>query len=230
MEPDGNRLKVRGLTVTSGHGRTLLDIAELDIASGTALGVRGPSGAGKSTFLFALAGLAERARGEVFWGRENVLTLPEGARAEFRRRRMGMVFQDSLLFDELGAADNAALLSVFAPKEERTDLRGRSRRLLEEFGVPTDARTLATFSGGERQRVAVARALAHSPETILADEPTANLDRRNADVLIRNLLEHARSKSATLVAVSHDERLLSAMDTVLHLEHGRRVRTSEDAE
>ena len=222
-------LTVRNLTVTAARGRWILDVPSFALAPGTALGVRGPSGAGKSTLLFALAGLAERAEGVVDWGGTNVLALSEGARAAFRARETGMIFQDFLLFDELGPADNAGLQAMFAPRPRRAGLRAAAAGLLTGLGVPTDARTVTTFSGGERQRVAVARALAHDPGIVLADEPTASLHREAADALIDDLVGRVRARGRTLVAVSHDDRLLDRMDRVLEIRDGCPVAAPQPA-
>ena len=216
-------LLIRDLVVTAGRGRRILDVPRFDLPPGTALGVRGPSGAGKSTLLFALAGLMDNATGSVRWGETDVLALSEEARAAFRASVTGMIFQDFLLFDELGAADNASLQALFVSRARRPGLRAQAERLLTDLGVPAGARTVTSFSGGERQRVSVARALAHDPMVVLADEPTANLHREAADALTDDLLALVREQGRTLVAVSHDERLLGRMDLILQIDDGRPV-------
>lgn len=213
-------LKVRNLVVTSERGRVLLNVPALDLELGTRLGVRGPSGAGKSTLLFALAGLAQRATGQVIWGQTDVLALSEAERAAFRAAHLGMIFQDFLLFDELSPAANACLPALFAPRRARADIADRAVAQLAAFGVPKDARTTASFSGGERQRVAVSRALATGPAVILADEPTASLDRASGDRLIADLLDPAQAGGRSMVAVSHDAALLEAMERVITIEDG----------
>ena len=224
MADRASALSVRNLVVEAGpRRRRILDIPSLDLAPGTALGIRGPSGAGKSTLLFALAGLAESATGEIRWDGTDILNLPEAARAAFRAQSTGMIFQDFLLFDELGAAENAGLQALFASKKHRPALRAAARSLLDGLGVPQDARSVTTFSGGERQRVAVARALAHDPKIVLADEPTASLHREAADALTDDLLSRVREGGRTLIVVSHDDRLLSRMDRRLTLRDGRPV-------
>lgn len=216
-------LRVRDLTVLAKSGATLLDVPELSVNSGAAIGIRGPSGAGKSTFLKALMGLAPRAKGQILWGGDNILDWGETARATFRRDRMGMVFQDFLLFDELGAGDNAAIQSYFSPKSGRSDLRAAADTLLSGLGIADRTRAVDSFSGGERQRVAVARALAHGPQILLADEPTASLHREAGDALTDDVLARVRDSGLTLIAVSHDARLLDRMDRVVTLDHGQVV-------
>src|SRR5690606_35102458 len=130
--------------------------------------VRGPSGAGKSTFLFSIAGLIENAAGAVHWGNTDLLPLSSEARAKFRRRHVGMVFQDFLLFEELSAAANAGLPGAYASRARQSAIAETAASILARFGVAHGRRTVESFSGGERQRVAIARALAADPEIILA--------------------------------------------------------------
>jgi len=217
---EGLPLTVRDLAVSGDRGRTILSLAALDLAPGTALGVEGPSGAGKSTLIYALAGLATRATGAVTWGGTDLLSMGPEARARFRSERVGLIFQDFLLFDELGAEANAAILASFTPRTGRSAIRAQARGLLDRLGVPRAARTVASYSGGERQRVAVARALAHDPMIVIADEPTAALHRQAADALTDDLLAAVRERGRTLIVASHDERLLARMDRRLRLVDG----------
>lgn len=217
----GLGLAVAGLEVRAGSGRVLLNVPALDLAPGVCLGVRGPSGAGKSTLLFALAGLAGGATGVVRWGDDDLLALSPEARAAFRRDHIGQVFQDFLLFEELSALANAALPSAYMPRAARPAVVARARENLDRLGIASGARTVESFSGGERQRVAVARALSANPEIILADEPTASLDRITADALIDDLVRLARDGGKTLVAVSHDPAVHERMDTMVEIVDGR---------
>ncbi|SFR03581.1 ABC transporter ATP-binding protein [Poseidonocella sedimentorum] len=214
-------LRLRDLAVTSPGGRALLTLPKLAIAPGTATVIRGPSGAGKSTLLMALAGLIRPARGEIRWGETDLAALPEPAIARFRRETLGFVFQDHMLFEELSAAENASLAALYAPKAARAGLAARSEALLTRLGLGArGARRVDSFSGGERQRIAVARALATDPPILLADEPTASLDRANADRLVADLMSLARDGGKTVIAVSHDPALIAAADRVLHIEDG----------
>jgi putative ABC transport system ATP-binding protein len=218
--PRGLPLVVSGLSVAAA-GRALLTVPALNLDAGRALAIRGPSGAGKSTLLLALAGLIEAA-GSVRWGAADLLRLPPAGRAAFRRAHVGLVFQDFLLFEELDAEANAALAAGFAPRAQRAAIRARARAALERLGLgDRTGRTVASLSGGERQRVAVARALAHDPAIILADEPTASLDRAAADRLIGDLVDLSRVERRTLVVVSHDPALTGRMDRVIDIVDGR---------
>lgn len=214
-------LSVRDLVMRGDEGRTLLDLPALDVAPGEALAVVGPSGAGKSTLLFALAGLAPPASGRIAWGGVDVAGLATAARTAFRRRHLGLVFQDHLLFEELDAGANAALSRAWAPPAERPAIASRAGALLAALGLPDGRRGVATFSGGERQRVAVARALAAGPGAVLADEPTASLDRASAETLARTLVGLARDEGRTLIVATHDEALMARATRVLRLDGGR---------
>jgi putative ABC transport system ATP-binding protein len=199
----------------------LLSVPALELGPGVSLGIQGPSGAGKSTLLYALAGLLDRPEGSIRWGETELLTLSSARRTKFRAERIGMIFQDFLLFDELGALANASLPAMYAPRSERAALKARAGAQLTHLGITAVKRTVDSFSGGERQRVAVARALSNDAGILLADEPTASLNREAADALIADLVAKVRKEGRTLIAVSHDERLLDAMDRVITLTDGR---------
>ncbi|WP_308917261.1 ABC transporter ATP-binding protein [Jannaschia sp. LMIT008] len=214
-------LAVRDLRVASAGGRALLDVPALDLPAGALVGVRGPSGAGKTTLLHALAGLLE-ADGTVRWGETELLALGAEGRAAFRARSLGLVFQDFLLFEELGALENASVAAMFAAPVARQAIRDRAADGLRGLGIdPDDARPVSSHSGGERQRIAVARALAGGAGLLLADEPTASLHRDAADRLVDDLIRLVRETGATLIAVSHDETLIARMDRVLTIADGR---------
>ena len=218
----GLALSVRDLVVEGDRGRELLRIGELDIPAGARIGIRGPSGAGKSTLLYALAGLVPLKAGSVAWGGREISGLSAAERARFRRKSVGMVFQDFLLFEELPALGNAALAASYAVRSERRRIVSGAAAMLSRLGLGDHHdRAVDTFSGGERQRVAVSRALAADPPVILADEPTASLDRAAADRLIGDLGALARDGGKTLIAVSHDAALHERMDRVLDIVDGR---------
>ncbi|WP_375261106.1 ABC transporter ATP-binding protein [Palleronia sp.] len=223
MAGDGLPLAIEGLEVRSAENRVLLSVPRLELPAGGTMGIRGPSGAGKSTLLFALAGLQDRMTGRVQWGDTDLGALRSGARTAFRARHVGIVFQDFLLFEELGPVANASLAAMYRPRGERSGIRDRARRLLKRFGIDEDGRTVPTLSGGERQRVAVARAMSGDAAILLADEPTANLDRDTGERLLTDLLARVRENGTTLVAVSHDDRLLARMDRVVKIVDGQMV-------
>lgn len=215
-------LTVKNLCVRTREGRVVLDVPSLQIGAGQLVGLQGPSGAGKTTFLHAVGGLLP-FEGSIHWGDTSLADMSDRQRTAFRARSVGMIFQDYLLFDALSAEDNAAIAALFAPRKVRRALRDNAKTRLASLQVPMGARNVTHFSGGERQRVAVARALAGTPAILLADEPTAALDRHAADALIHDLLMLARAQHTTLLAVSHDPHLLEAMDRVLTLNGGTLV-------
>ena len=161
--------------------------------------------------------------GRIDWGGTDITTLTQDASAAFRRASIGMVFQDFLLFEELGALGNAALAAAYQPRRRHV-IRDGAAAALKRLGLdPDTSRNVATFSGGERQRVAVSRALASDPAVILADEPTASLDRAAADALIDDLITLAREGARTLIVVSHDAAVHERADRVIDIVDGRLV-------
>nr|WP_321457407.1 ATP-binding cassette domain-containing protein [uncultured Cohaesibacter sp.] len=218
----GLPLSISDLSVLSNRGRVLLTVSKLDLPEGSLVGIEGASGAGKSTLLYSLAGLLQ-ATGSIRWGDEELLSLNAEKRAAFRADHIGMIFQDFLLFEELDAGENASLTALFRPRRERAALRKRAAERLEILGLGqrhTKDRNVVSLSGGERQRVAIARAMAAEAPVLLADEPTASLDRAAADKLIDDLVDLARTNGTTLIAVSHDSRLISRMDRILTIADG----------
>ncbi|WP_097928673.1 ABC transporter ATP-binding protein [Monaibacterium marinum] len=217
----GLSLALRDVSVTADNGRVLLQTGDVDIPAGQTVAVRGPSGAGKSTFLNVIAGLTMPRGGAIHWGDTAFHALSGAARTAFRGQYLSMVFQDHLLFEELGAEQNAAIAAGFSPRDQRATIRAAAKQALMTFGVHRDdLPPVARMSGGERQRVAVARALARTPDVLLADEPTANLDRQTADRLIEDLLVHTKRHNMTLIVVSHDANLIMAVDRVLGVDSG----------
>ena len=220
MSENIGALTVRNLKVFSDRNRLLLDVPSLRISAGEAVGVKGPSGAGKSTLLFTLAGLQSNTSGSIRWGDLDLIGSNESARAAFRRAHLGIVFQDFLLFDELGPLENSAIQALFQPKTARSPLRDAARSALKQLGVKRETEDVTTYSGGERQRISVARALAHNPAILLADEPTANLDRAAADALAADLVRQTQDQKRTLIVVSHDQSLLEQMDRIITIQDG----------
>ncbi len=132
---EAHALRVEGLVIRASDGRSLLDVPRLELPAGGTLAVTGPSGAGKSSLLHALAGLLRPSRGRILWGGTDLAALPDPARARFRRERVGLVFQDFLLFEELGAAGNAGIAAAFAPAPERAAIRSRAEGWLGRLAL-----------------------------------------------------------------------------------------------
>jgi len=199
----------------------VLDGLDLEVARGEMLAVVGASGVGKSTLLHVLGTLDRPEAGKVTVGGEDVFQLGEGRLRAFRNRTLGFVFQFHHLLPEFTALENVMMPMLIA-RRPPPEARALSEALLGEMGLGgrTHHRPGA-LSGGEQQRVAVARALIQSPVALLADEPSGNLDQETGDrlhVLLRRL---NREKGITLVVVTHNERLAAASDRVLRLEGGR---------
>ena len=217
-------IELRGVskTVESG-GRPLTILHPLDVAipSGRFLAVVGPSGSGKSTLLGLLAGLDAPSTGEILIDGIDITKLSEDALARLRGEKIGFVFQFFHLVPSLTAFEN-----ILVPMEiaGRRDAMDRARLLLEEVGLSDRGHHYPSqLSGGEQQRVAIARALANDPSIVLADEPTGNLDSTTGRHIMDLLLAVRRSRSSTLVLVTHDVELAALADSRLTLRDGRSV-------
>jgi len=198
---------------------TLLRPTSLRVADGEVVAVVGPSGSGKTTLLRCLIGMATPSSGRIVVDGVVMSSLDVSERARFRREHLGVVFQDPELLDELTAAENVALPLLFSG-QSRTAALHRAADFLEQVGTSAlrDQRP-RTFSRGEAQRVAVARALAIEGRTLIADEPTASLDRENAVGVGRLLIDHGRRADAATVIATHDLELAGLCDRVLDLRH-----------
>jgi len=204
---------------TAGGPVCALDGVSLTVDAGSSVAVTGPSGCGKSTLLGVLGGLALPTAGAVRIGGEEISSLSERRRSDFRRTHVGFVFQADNLLPFLTVVENVGL--QFALDGESTGV-DRSLDLLDKLGLANEAHRLPDhLSGGQRQRAAVARAVVHRPEVILADEPTGALDAANAAGVIDLLLEVQREIGATLVMVTHDPGAASRMDRRIGLRDGR---------
>jgi lipoprotein-releasing system ATP-binding protein len=205
----------------SGAGRLeVLSGVDLAVTAGETVSVVGASGAGKSTLLHLLGGLDRPTRGEVILGTWYLGRLSDDELSRLRSRLLGFVFQFHHLLLEFSAIENVMLpLRIRGVEEE--EARARARTLLEDVGLGgrLDHRPSA-LSGGEQQRVAVARALVHEPLVVLADEPSGNLDRVNSEHLHDIMFELAREKNVAFVVATHDERLAERTDRLLAIEDG----------
>ena len=197
----------------------VLDRISLSISQGDFVAIMGPSGAGKTTLLNLLGCLDRPDGGSYRLDGIEVTSLSEAERDHLRRKRIGFVFQSAELVDHLDLLDNVALPGIYADMG-RDVRRRRARELLAAVGL--ESRLMhrpGELSGGERQRAALARALFHRPELLLADEPTGNLDRENAARLI-DLLASLNAQGQTLVLITHSPEVASAARRRLRLENG----------
>lgn len=215
-----------GLTKVYGRGNTevvAVDNVSLSVARGEIVALLGPSGAGKSTLLTAMALINPPTKGQIHIGGQWVM---DGPRAlvdlrAFRRRHLGFVFQKANLIPFLNALENVQLameVNDVAPAAARQ----RAKELLEYLGVGNRAGNLPdALSGGEQQRVAVARALANKPSLILADEPTAALDSQRGRQVMELFAKVSHEQHAAVIVVTHDARALDIFDRIVEMEDGR---------
>jgi len=214
---------VRGLNksyvVGSQHIHVLRDL-DLDVAEGEMLAIVGASGVGKSTLLHLLGGLDRSDSGSVHVANGDLSVMSDTALVEFRNRHVGFVFQFHHLLPEFDAAENVAMPMRIA-RIARGDAEQRAADLLARVGLGERlAHRPAMLSGGEQQRVAVARALIMKPALLLADEPTGDLDENTAESLHRLLREMHAEHGLTSIIATHNPRLAAACDRVLRLEQG----------
>jgi lipoprotein-releasing system ATP-binding protein len=200
----------------------------LDVLRGISLTVRrgeivaivGASGAGKSTLLHIIGTLDRPTSGEVLFDDVDVFSLPDEDRARFRNKHIGFVFQFHHLLPEFSALENVAMPALIGGGELH-DVRGRAKELLTEVGLGDRAgEKPPKLSGGEQQRVAVARALMNSPRLVLADEPSGNLDSENAHLLHSLIRDLSQKRGQTFVLVTHNESLAQQADRVLRIADG----------
>ncbi len=217
-------LEARGLTksFTQGNARVeVLSGADLEVAAGERVAVVGRSGSGKSTLLHLLAGLDDADAGSVVVGGKDMTGGTPGQRAHIRNAHMGFVYQFHHLLPEFSALENVIMPLRLGGMNTEAAVQ-RASTLLERVGLAerVDHRP-AALSGGERQRVAVARALVGNPLVVLADEPTGNLDRENAEQVFGMMCELSDEHGVGFVIVTHDDEMLGSMHRVLRLENGR---------
>jgi ABC-type lipoprotein export system ATPase subunit len=220
-------LEARGIVKTLGVGRAerrVLDGVTLDVEAGEVVAVLGRSGSGKSTLLHLLGGLERPDAGQILLAGQDITRQRPGALAKTRLRHVGFVFQAFHLIEELSGEENV-LLPARLPGAGRDGER-RARRLIGELGLTEIAdRRPHELSGGEQQRLAIARAMVNDPEVVLADEPTGNLDQENRATVLALL----RNLRRAVVIVTHEPEAAAIADRVLHLDDGRlRPETAAD--
>jgi putative ABC transport system ATP-binding protein len=214
-----NTLEARHIEKAFGRTRALRGLSAA-IEPGEVVAVTGPSGSGKSTLLHCLSGIMRPETGEVHYAGQRIDTLDDATRTRLRREHFGIVFQFGRLVPELTAVENVALPLLFG-RHGREESVTVARSRLEEAGAAEIADARPTeLSGGELQRVAVARALVTGPKVIFADEPTGALDSVAGEQVLSLLLSAARQGSATVVIVTHDNRVAAYADREIVLRDG----------
>ncbi len=227
LAPESERpeplVKIRGLSKSFDHmGRTLevLRDIDLDIHHGEILSIVGPSGAGKSTLLHCMGTLDLPSKGTILLGGEELTTANSSRLAAIRNRDIGFVFQFHHLLPEFDALENVMLPGLIQGRS-RKELEARARKLLDEVGVSERAsHRPGEMSGGEQQRVAVARALVLEPKLLLADEPTGNLDSGTGSAVHDLFFEINREHNTTIVVVTHNPGFAESMPRVVRMKDG----------
>ena len=198
----------------------VLDIERLELPPGSQTAICGPSGSGKTTLLHLLCGIERPNAGRVLWDGVDLFVLGEAARDRWRRRSVGLVFQQFHLFPSLSPLENVLLPARLRAFRVERAVAHRARALLDRVEVRAAGET-ASLSRGEMQRAALARALLFMPPIMLADEPTASLEREAAEQVAELLFSACRETGATLLLVTHDAALAARCPRVLHLTAGR---------
>lgn len=217
-------LKIKNLSKSYHNGTDKLDVLksiDLEINRNEFVAIQGPSGAGKSTLLHILGGLDFPSNGEVFFEGKSIYCLSENERATFRNSKVGFVFQFYHLLPELSALENVLLPSFIKSWWEKKKSIAHAKAVLDRVGLSLRlAHRPNQLSGGEQQRVAVARALMNNPELLLCDEPTGNLDSENGAKILDLLSELNRNEHVTVALVTHDKDISRVAGRLLHIKDG----------
>jgi lipoprotein-releasing system ATP-binding protein len=219
-----NILTTRNLCKTYKTGPLDIEVLKeinLELSAGEIVIIMGPSGVGKSTLLHMIGGLDRPSAGEVMIDGENIFVLKEKELAMFRNKSIGFVFQFHHLLPEFTALENVMIPGMMH-RNDLGDVEKRARHLLDVIGLTNRiGHKPSELSGGEQQRVAVARALINDPKLVLADEPTGNLDKQNSLALYELILDLNKKMNQTFIIVTHNELMTSRAGRVIELEDGR---------
>ena len=205
----------------------ILNNVSLSLSRGEAAAIMGPSGSGKSTLLYILGALDPPSSGTVTLDNQNLYELNEKDASAFRNQQVGFVFQDHSLLPQCSVLENVLTPTLIGHEKSPVEYQTRARELLDkvDLGHRLDHRP-SQLSGGEKQRVAIARALVCQPTLLLCDEPTGNLDQRNAESVAELLLSLHRSERTVLVVVTHSTDLANRFSQRLSLVDGRLITVS----
>jgi lipoprotein-releasing system ATP-binding protein len=204
----------------SGEALQVLKNINFTISSGKTAAIIGSSGSGKSTLLNLLGGLDKPTSGHVLLNGENLFTVNEKSRCVARNQHLGFIYQFHHLLPEFTALENVAMPRLINGTN-KDEARQYAAQLLAEVGLSARLdHKPGELSGGERQRAAIARALINGPDCVLADEPTGNLDRKNAEIALELIMQLNKSYKTSLIMVTHDLHIAERLDTVYVLEDG----------
>ena len=205
----------------AGREVVVLHGLNLEVSAGEQIAIIGQSGVGKSTLLYLLGSLERPTAGKVYFEDQDLFVMDERALAEFRNRKLGFVFQFHYLLADFSALENVMMPALIARLSD-SEARQRAENVLDVVGLKDKLhRRPAELSGGEQQRVAVARAVVLGPKLVLADEPTGNLDPQTAEEVNQVFQRLNRDLNVTLVVATHNERLSRSMSRTLRLSDGK---------
>lgn len=208
---------------TSGdHKLKALDDVNISLDEGKFVVILGPSGAGKSTFLNLLGGLDSPSEGKIIVDGKDISTLSNDELADYRAKKVGFVFQFYNLVPTLTVHENVALVKEIAHDSLS------ATKMIEEVGLSDHLKNFPSeLSGGEQQRVSIARALAKNPKILLCDEPTGALDSQTGVLVLKLLLKMAKSYGKTIIIVTHNQNIAKMADVVMHVKNGKVVSVSD---
>jgi len=223
-----NIIECRSLcfSYTEGSNQTtILSNLKLDVKSGESIAILGPSGCGKSTLLNLIAGLDTPSSGDVLINNSNITKLNEQDRTELRANTFGFVYQFHHLLNDFSSVYNVAMPLLIKGVDKESAV-AQSEKLLTRVGLENRLNHKPSeLSGGERQRVAIARAMVVEPDCLLADEPTGNLDAKNAKDVLELILELDENNTSSLVIVTHDQDIAKKMNRTLTLSNQQLIET-----
>ena len=201
----------------------------LDIKPGSFVTIMGPSGSGKSTLMYLMGVLDVPSKGEIYLDGKNISKLSENTLAQIRGKKIGFVFQQFNLLQNLTALENVMMPMIFQDVKE-PERKKRAKELLVLFDMEKRADHRPTeLSGGEQQRVAIARSLANDPEIIIADEPTGNLDSTTGKIIMTALTELHKNQKKTIVVVTHDPNIASYSQEIVNIRDGQIIKNHQQA-
>ena len=214
-------IKIVGLKKSFDNGKIrALDGVNLEVAQGEFISIMGPSGSGKSTLLNMVAALDTPDAGNILVEGKSLLNEIDDV-ASYRARTVGFIFQLHNLLPHLTALENI-LIPMFEVKAPKGEKIRRAQKLLEEIGLKDRMRSFPPeLSGGERQKVAIARALANNPKILLADEPTGNVDSKSSQQILRLFKEFRQTNKVTMILVTHDPGVAETAERIVHISDGR---------
>jgi putative ABC transport system ATP-binding protein len=215
-------IKLKNLKMTYHDNGTVIDaikIDKIDINDGKQVVFTGSSGSGKTTLFNLISGLILPTEGNVIINNTDITTLSEIDRDLYRANNIGYVFQDFNLFPDFTVMQNVLLPMTFSKRYEKKEMKNKAEDILKKVGMDNKAsQKVKTLSGGEKQRVAIARSIVNKPKIILADEPTGNLDYKNGVKIMDLLKQIAKDERATLLVITHNHSQLDMFDEVIDVE------------